>query len=131
MLPQQHFIKTFVDEFLFPEIGPPGLKGVAVGDAVEVLVELPLVEVEEVHDLFVLVEAGLHLCGVLLAVVELEEHCREGLHYSLQFFLEDAAAGVGVDQDDDLVVEISEAFELEGGEGFEEGETARYPVDGP
>lgn len=130
MLPQQHFIETFVDEFLFPEVCSPGLEGVPMGDAIEVLVKLPLIEVEKVHHLLVLVEAGLHLGRILLAVVELEEHCCEGLHYSLQFFLQDAAAGVGVDQDDDLIVEISEPFELEGGKGFEEGEAARYPVYG-
>lgn len=87
-----------------------------MGYAVEILVELPLVKVEKVHHLLVLVKAGLHLGRVLLTVVELEQHCCEGLHYSLQFFLEDTAAGVGVDQDNDFVVEISEPFELEGGE---------------
>ena len=124
MLSQEHLVQAVIDELLFPEVGPPCLEGVPVRDGVKVLGELALVQLKKVVDLVVLAHTGLHAGRILLALVELDQESREGLQDSRHLFLQNAAAGVGVDKDHDLVVEIPEPFELEGREGLEEGESS-------
>ena len=79
VLPQKHLVETVIDEFLLPEVSPPGLEGVPVGDRVKILSELPLVQLEKVVDFVVFAHARLHARGILLAFVELDQQSGKGL----------------------------------------------------
>lgn len=114
-----------------PKEDPPGLDRMAVSDGIQIFVHFLLVQLNQIHRFVELLPALPHLLGRLLTLLELEQRCCEGLHNSEQLLLQHSGGGVGVDENDHLVMEISESLEAELVNGFEVCEPSGYSVYGP
>lgn len=89
-----------------------------------------LVQLQQIHDLVVLLSSSSQFLVGLVALPEVEERGAEGFHDPRNFFLKDASAGVGVDKNDDLASEVSESIEAEGVNTLKEGVSSGHTIDG-